>query len=221
MTDHPNNQHRHSRPDLSRRQFAGAGVAAAGLFVASRGLAKDLAPTAESPMGPFYPLVHPADSDADMVWLKGHKQRAHGDVIEVSGRVLDLHGNPISGARLEIWQANSVGRYAHAGDISKAALDPNFQGYASIVCDRRGNWRIKTVKPSGYDSPIGTRPPHIHFDVRGRTHRNVAQLYFPEDADANAKDLLYRELGADAASSVAARDAASPARYRWDIVLMG
>ena len=54
-----------------------------------------------------------------------------------------------------------------------------------------------------------------------RTHRTVAQMYFPEDAEGNARDTLYQALGSEAGSSVAARDAGDPSRYRWDIVLMG
>ena len=220
MTSHSSAQLDHKGWAPTRRQFgAAAAAAAAGLAVASRALAKDLALTAESPMGPFYPIQRPAESDADMVWLKGHKVRALGDVIEIEGRVTDLRGNPISGARLDIWQANAAGRYAHSADISKAALDPNFQGFAAIASDSKGRWRVTTIKPAGYDSPIGNRPPHIHFDIRGRTHRNVAQLYFPEDSDANARDLLYKHLGKDAASSLAVRQAAG--KYRWDIVLLG
>jgi protocatechuate 3,4-dioxygenase beta subunit len=207
---------------LSRRTFAGAGLASAGLIWASgaRALA-DRHLTAESPMGPFYPLEMPADSDADLSWVKGHSNRARGEVIEVQGRVLDVHGNAIPGAEVVLWQANAAGRYVHPSDISKAPLDPNFVGIASVRSDARGEWRITTIKPGGYDSPIGHRPPHIHFDIRGLKHRNIAQLYFPEDADANAKDMLYRQLGANAATSIAMRDGKNPARYRWDIVLMG
>jgi protocatechuate 3,4-dioxygenase beta subunit len=43
-------------------------------------------------------------------------------------------------------------------------------------------------------------------------------MYFPEEQERNAADLLYRGLGADAPTSVARLDA--PASYRWDIVLM-
>ena len=142
-------------------------------------------------------------------------------MIEVTGRVLDLRGNPIAGAEVELWQANAAGRYAHPADIAKAPLDPNFQGFASVVSDSKGHWRIVTIKPGGYDSPIGHRPPHIHFDVRGKTHRNVAQLYFPEEATANAADTLYKALGTEAATSVALRSAGDPNKYAWDIVLMG
>ena len=207
---------------FTRRAFAGAGLASAGLILSSsaRALA-DRPLTAESPMGPFFPLSHPADADADLVWLKGHKTRALGQVIEVSGRVLDQRGNPISGAKIDLWQANAAGRYSHPSDISKAPLDPNFQGFASLQSGADGEWRIVTVKPAGYDSPIGQRPPHIHFDIRGLRHRNVAQLYFAEDADANARDTLYRQLGAGAATSVATREANDSNKYRWDVILMG
>jgi protocatechuate 3,4-dioxygenase beta subunit len=201
--------------------FAGAGLASAGLVIATGARAADLKLTAESPMGPFFPLTVPADSDADLTMLQGHAQRAAGQVIEVTGRVLDLKGNPISGARLDLWQANAAGRYAHPADPATAPLDANFQGFASVATDAKGDWRIVTIKPAGYESPIGHRTPHIHFDIRGRTHRNVAQLYFPEDAEANAKDRLYKDLGAEAATSVAVRNTADPNKYSWDVVLMG
>lgn len=207
---------------ISRRTFTGAGIATAGLVLATGVRASQLKPlTAESPMGPFFPLDVPTDSDADLTWLKGHSKRASGQVVEISGRVLDLKGNPIAGARLDLWQANAAGRYAHPADIAKAPLDPNFHGFASIVSDAKGDWRIVTIKPGGYDSPIGNRPPHIHFDIRGKTHRNIAQLYFPEEATGNAKDSLYKALGADAATSLAVRNAGDPNKYIWDIVLMG
>lgn len=202
--------------------FAGAGLASAGLILASGARAFQQRPlTSESAMGPFYPLDMPVDSDADLTWVKGRPARAAGDVIEVSGRILDLHGNPIPGARIVLWQANAAGRYVHPSDISTAPLDLNFHGIASIKADSKGEWRIVTIKPGGYDSPIGQRPPHIHFDVHGQKHRNVAQLYFPEEAAGNAGDSLYKLLGAGAATSVAVRNAGDPSKYAWDIVLMG
>lgn len=207
---------------MSRRMFAGAGLASAGLIWTSgaRALA-DLKPTAESPMGPFYPIVRPADSDMDLTWVKGRDARAAGQVIEISGRVFDVKGNPLPGATLELWQANAAGRYDHPSDIATAELDPNFQGYGTLKADAKGEWRVITIKPAGYDSPIGHRPPHIHFDMRSERSRNIAQLYFPEDAEGNAKDTLYQALGADAASSVAVRRNDDPNKYTWDIVLLG
>ena len=207
---------------FSRRTFAGAGLASAGLLLTSKARAfAEMAPTAESPMGPFYPVVRPTDSDVDLTWVKGRDARAAGQVIEISGRVFDVKGNPLPGATIELWQANAAGRYDHPSDPATAALDPNFQGYATLRADANGEWRVITVKPAGYDSPIGHRPPHIHFDMRSDRTRNVAQLYFPEDAEGNAKDTLYKALTpAEAATSVAVRNTADPHKYSWDIVML-
>ena len=204
---------------LSRRAFAGAGLASAGLFIGSRATAF-APPTAESPMGPFYPIIRPSDADFDLTRVAGRDARAVGQAIEISGRVFDLKGNPLPGATIELWQANAAGRYDHPSDPATAKLDPNFQGYATIKADAKGEWRIVTIKPGGYDSPIGHRPPHIHFDLRSGRSRNIAQLYFPEEADGNAKDLLYKALGSDAGTSVAARNANDPNKYSWDIVML-
>ena len=175
---------------MSRRTFAGGSLASAGLLWTSGARALgEKAATATSTIGPFYPIVHPADSDADLTWVKGHDKRAAGQVIEVSGRVFDVKGNPMPGATLELWQANAAGRYDHPSDPAVEPLDPNFQGYATLRADSKGEWRIVTIKPGGYGSPIGHRPPHIHFDLRSEESRNIAQLYFPEEAEGNAKDM--------------------------------
>ena len=207
---------------LSRRRFTQAGLASAGLLLTGPALALQARePTAESPLGPFYPVNRLAENDIDLTRLAGRPQRALGDVIEISGRVLDMRGRPIQGAVLELWQANAAGRYMHESDVATAPLDPNFQGYATLRTDAAGDWRIVTIKPGGYDSPIGQRTPHIHFMMQGRSHRNVAQMYFAEEAEANALDRLYRDLGEAARTSIATRDPGDPGKYRWDIVMMG
>jgi protocatechuate 3,4-dioxygenase beta subunit len=203
---------------FSRRSFAAA-LAGAAVAGGSRAFAADAPrPTAESPLGPFYPMKRAAEADADLVWLKGHSQKATGTVIEVAGRVLNRHGKPMAGAEIESWQCNAAGRYAHANDPNPAALDPHFQGFAALKTGADGAWRITTIRPPSYPTPIGLRPPHIHFDVRGTNHRLTAQMYFPDEAKANAADQLYQDLRDEAATSVAEADGAG--RYRWDIVLM-
>ncbi len=210
----------HYSEKLTRRAFAGSALVIAGL-VATGGSAADkiLRETPGSDLGPFYPVDRLAEEDADLTWLKGHSKRALGNVIEVTGRVLDKRGNPIDGARLELWQCNAAGRYAHSGDVANTPLDPNFQGYASIKTGAKGEWKITTIKPAAYDTPIGKRTPHIHFDIMGRQHRLISQMYFADDHAQNTADELYKMLGDDAISSVAKLDA--PSKYHWDIVLMG
>lgn len=204
---------------MTRRAFAGSALAASmALTGGAKAAEAMLRPTVPGDLGPFYPIERPADDDADLTWIKGHAKRAVGNVIEVSGRILDRRGNPVQGAILEVWQANAAGRYAHANDIATAPLDPDFQGYAQIRTGAGGDWRMITIKPAAYDSPIGRRTPHIHFDVRGKSQRLVTQMYFSDDGASNAADTLYKGLGDGAATAVAKLDNA--AKYRWDVVLM-
>ena len=93
-----------------------------------------------------------------------------------------------------MFKAISIAGKARDAFEKAAALDPNFQGFATVRADAKGEWRIVTIKPGGYDSPIGHRPPHIHFDLRSEKTRSIAQLYFPEEAEGNAKDTLYKAL---------------------------
>lgn len=204
---------------FSRRSFAGTALATATLLASGRAQAADpLALTPDQTLGPFYPVQRLAEIDADLTRIKGHRNRAQGTVIEVTGRVLDRYGNPVRGARLELWQCNSHGRYAHPNDIATTPLDPDFQGYAAIASGRNGEWRFTTIKPAGYDSPIGRRTPHIHFDVSGKSHRLTTQMYFSDEEAANRDDGLYKEMGSAALRTVARADGVG--RYIWDIVLM-
>ncbi|MBU7580838.1 MAG: hypothetical protein KAF27_10275 [Porphyrobacter sp.] len=206
---------------LSRRHFTGAALTAVGLAATgSIARAAEPAPTAWGPLGPFYPVIRPGDDDFDMTQIKGNAGRALGRVIEVTGRVLDRKGNPVRGAELELWQCNAAGRYAHPGDVASAPLDPNFQGFARLVTGPSGEWRIRTIKPSGYESPIGWRTPHIHFDIKGQQARLITQMYFTEDYATNSKDQLYNMLGDDAVTAMAQQQAEAADRYRWDIVLI-
>ncbi len=154
---------------------------------------KTLPRTPSGDLGPFYPVEQPLDTDFDLTRARENGPRARGELIEISGRVLYRDGTPQANARLEVWQANDVGRYAHPGDTRVVApLDPNFQGYADVRADATGAFRILTIKPGRY--PVeGTfeRSPHVHFDIRGRQRRLVTQMYFDDtDAKVLAQDKL-------------------------------
>lgn len=204
---------------VSRRAFASSVLASVTMIGISKAhAAAALDPTPSQTIGPFFPVQRLLEADADLTRIKGRRNRAKGTIIEVTGRVLDRYGKPVSGARLDLWQCNAAGRYAHPNDVATAPLDPDFQGFAAIRTDRNGDWRITTIKPAGYESPIGHRTPHIHFDVSGRSHRLITQMYFADEQATNVKDLLYMEMGKAAEQTVARADGV--ARYRWDIVLM-
>ena len=131
---------------FSRRTFGGSVLALAAMAV-SKSAATELEPTPIQTIGPFYPVQRLAEEDADLTLIKGHNKRAEGRVIQVTGRVLDRFGYPVSGARLEIWQCNSLGRYAHPND-SAANEQP---GYAVSATRRqrrprrRQAWRRRPI----------------------------------------------------------------------------
>jgi protocatechuate 3,4-dioxygenase beta subunit len=158
--------------------------------------------TPEQVMGPFYPLVRPLDHDADLTIIKGKRGHAQGKVIHLTGRVLTSKGEPVRGAKIELWQANSHGRYDHPSDTNQAPLDPCFQGYGLQISDGAGRYRFKTVKPAAYPTgPTTMRPPHIHFDIRGKNDRLVTQMYFP-DEPLNEKDSIFMGLGSDRGAAI-------------------
>jgi protocatechuate 3,4-dioxygenase beta subunit len=109
-----------------------------------------------------------------------------GERIRLWGKVMDEDGRPIPNALVEIWQANSAGRYIHKAEIHDAPLDPNFLGAGRTLTDINGGYSFYTIKPGAY--PWGNhynawRPNHVHFSVIGRQfeQRLVTQMYFPGD----------------------------------------
>src|SRR2546426_7405563 len=48
---------------------------------------------------------------------------------------------------VEIWQANSHGKYAHPEDQQKKRLERGFRGFGRIPTDDQGAFRLTTIKP--------------------------------------------------------------------------
>jgi protocatechuate 3,4-dioxygenase, beta subunit len=180
--------------------------------------------------GPVYghEVVHTGDEDL----TKQHAGEPLGERIVVTGRVLDEDGRPVSNALVEIWQANSAGRYAHDVDQHDAPLDPHFSGVGRVATDADGVYRFATIKPAAYpwkNHFNAWRPQHIHFSLFGPgfATRLITQMYFPGDPLLKL-DPIYLSVPDPAARErlVCAFDieATLPERalgYRFDIVLRG
>jgi len=180
---------------FSRRSILTGMTAGAALLATGRAARAACALTPYQLDGPFYPTVI-QEYDWDLTSVSGKTGRAEGDVIEVTGQVLDAKCEPLPGSVLEVWQANIHGRYDHPGDTSTdRPLDPNFQGYARIVADKEGSYRFRTIIPGSYPA-IGdwVRPRHIHFKVHAPFNPSITtQMYFAGEA-LNDKDLLLAPL---------------------------
>jgi len=135
----------------------------------------------------------PGDGDLSRVTPGG--ARAMGQLISVSGRVTDEDGAPLTGAVIEIWQANSAGKYIHELDRHEAPVDPNFSGEAHLMTGEDGQYQFRSIKPGAYpvmESDWWWRPPHIHFSIFGPSWMNrfVTQIFFPGEP-LNETDLLF------------------------------
>jgi protocatechuate 3,4-dioxygenase, beta subunit len=115
-----------------------------------------------------------------------HSGEPLGERIIVSGHVLDEDSRPVPHTLVEIWQANSTGRYRHKVDRHDAPLDPNFTGSGHTLTDATGHYRFVTIRPGSYpwkNHYNAWRPAHIHFSLFGPAFatRLVTQMYFPCD----------------------------------------
>ena len=88
---------------------------------------------------------------------------------------------------VELWQANTAGKYNHPADEFAGAGRPALLGLRALRRPTpRAATRFTTIKPGAY--PVQRtgnwwRPPHIHFSLFGPTFltRLVTQMYFPGD----------------------------------------
>jgi len=181
---------------LTRRLALQTGLGLAVGVTTGRLQAEAVTPPVEE--GPFFPKHGQLDKDADLTQVEGQSEAATGEAIMVHGRVVDEAGVAVAGALVDLWQANSYGRYDHEDDPNPAPIDPNFQGWAQLRSDAEGRFSIRTIKPGAYPAEENwTRPPHLHFKVAKRGYRElVTQMFFAGDA-LNEKDRLFQEIPAD------------------------
>jgi len=172
------------------------------------------------------------DEDCDLTRNAGGSGEAIGERMAVTGRLLDRNGEPVPRALIEIWQANSTGRYIHKSDQHDAPLDPNFLGIGRCLTDESGVYRFLTIRPGAYpwrNHENAWRPAHIHFSVLGPSFLNrlVTQMYFPGDP-LHELDPIFNSIPSDEARSLLiaryAHDVTQPEwalGYRFDIALGG
>lgn len=134
--------------------------------------------------GPAFSPAILRSNDADLT--RQHKGEPIGERIVVSGYVRDEDGRAVPHALIEIWQANSAGRYLHDRDQHDAPLDPNFTGCGRVFADEHGHYRFVTIRPGSYpwrNHDNAWRPAHIHLSLFGPAFltRLVTQMYFPGD----------------------------------------
>ena len=141
--------------------------------------------TPSQTVGPFF---HDALLDEDRTRLVPDN---HVGATRIRGRVFDGAGEPVPDAMVEIWQADSEGRYHHPVDTREGVRDQDFTGFGRSGTDERGTFEFVTVKPGPVPGPDGSQQaPHILVSVlaRGLLRRLATRLYFPDEEASNAAD---------------------------------
>jgi protocatechuate 3,4-dioxygenase alpha subunit len=146
-----------------------------------------------------------------------------GEPVTIEGLVVDGDGKPIPDALLEIWQANSEGKYAHPEDTQSKPIEPNFQGFGRIPTDDDGKFRFTTIKPGRVPGPDGkAQAPHLAVSVfaRGLLRRLVTRIYFPDEG-GNSQDYVLNLVEPERRGTLIAKKAANPGSFEWNVVLQG
>jgi protocatechuate 3,4-dioxygenase, beta subunit len=175
----------------SRRLFLAS--AALPLFTvrgAFANLLDDLTKTPPQTEGPFYPDKLPLDTDNDLIVINDALTPGVGEITHLTGRVLDIKGNPVKNAVVEIWQCDAKGVYLHSLDSkpNAAKQDKNFQGFGRFATGSKGEYYFRTIKPV----PYSQRPaPHIHVKVKKGGKQLLTTQFYIKDHPGNMKDGIY------------------------------
>jgi hydroxyquinol 1,2-dioxygenase len=151
--------------------------------------------TESTVLGPFYVPGSPLrDYGANIA------EQEAGTPAWVHGRVLDLDGEPIPGAELDVWQNGSNRLYAVQDDD---APDDHLRG--RFETDAEGRFAFRAVRPVPYpipdDGPVGRmleatdrhpwRPAHIHVVVSAAGHQTVTTHIFDAESEYLDDDTVF------------------------------
>lgn len=152
--------------------------------------------TGSALLGPFWRLNAPElENGASLI-----RSDTPGLPLEMRGRVVDAAGQPIVGARVDVWQASPKGLYENQ-DPEQA--DMNLRGV--FTSDAAGRFSFRSVRPAGYpvptDGPTGDmlaaqhrqpyRPAHLHFLVYCPGYKTLITQIFPDDAPHLHEDPVF------------------------------
>jgi len=168
----------------------------ASAFLSGYSWANELTQTAQSSEGPLYPDRMPIDTDNDLLLVNGATVPGAGEILHLSGQIVDAQGNPLRNTFVEIWQCDSMGVYRHSRHEkdSGGKFDRNFQGYGRFLTDVNGLYYFRTIKPVPYTFQGADRAPHIHFAIS----KNGARIFTTEMSvkghPHNVKDRIMNRL---------------------------
>jgi protocatechuate 3,4-dioxygenase, beta subunit len=179
----------------SRRIVLASAAFTASMFHVRGAFADELTKTPKQTEGPFYPDKLPLDTDNDLIVINETITPAVGTITHLTGKVLDVKGNPVRNAVVEIWQCDGKGVYLHSKDSApkKAQQDKHFQGFGRFATSNKGEYYFRTIKPVPYPG----RTPHIHVKVKKNGKELLCTQCYIKGHEGNKKDGVYNNIKDD------------------------
>lgn len=152
--------------------------------------------TENTVLGPFHVDNAPARSMGENISLDGK-----GESCLFEGRIVDLQGNPIAGARVDVWSDNVDGFY----DVQQPDIQPKWNNRGVFVTAEDGRYSFKGIKPVSYpipdDGTVGRmlaslgrhpyRPAHMHYIVSADGYQKLVTHTFVGDDKYLESDAVF------------------------------
>ena len=152
--------------------------------------------TENTVFGPFHVDGAPERGMGASISLDGK-----GESCLYEGRVIDLHGEPIEGARIDVWSDNAEGFY----DVQQPDIQPKWNNRGIFTTGKDGTYSFVGIKPVSYpipdDGPVGQmlnhlgrhpyRPAHMHYLVTAEGYQKVVIHTFVGDDPYLASDTVF------------------------------
>lgn len=124
-----------------------------------------------------------------------------GESCRFEGMVIDLHGNPIEGARVDVWSDNADGFY----DVQQPDIQPKWNNRGVFITGADGRYAFQGIKPVSYpipdDGPVGQmlnhlgrhpyRPAHMHYLVTAKGFEKLVTHTFVGDDAYLSSDAVF------------------------------
>ena len=152
--------------------------------------------TENTVLGPFHVEGAPEYPMGTNISLDGK-----GESCLFSGILRDIDGNPVEGAKIDVWCDNADGYY----DVQQPDIQPQWNNRGVFITGADGIYSFRGIRPVAYpipdDGPVGqmlaalgrhpNRPAHMHFLVSAPGYQTVVTHTFVQGDEWLTSDAVF------------------------------
>lgn len=194
------------------------------MLVDAMGNRRPVGATENTVFGPFHVVGAPVRKMGDSINLDGR-----GETCLFTGRVIDIHGEPIDGAKVDVWSDNVDGFYS----VQQPDIQDKWNNRGIFITGKDGAYEFVGIKPVSYpipdDGPVGqmlaalgrhpNRPAHMHFLITAPGFQTLVTHTFVGDDPWIGSDAVFGVKSTLVAPFEHVRDGRTEWRSPFDFVL--